>query len=94
MMKSVLQKEKECYLCGSELNLHRHHCLYGNTRKNAEEDGFTVWLCQEHHTGQSGVHMNPNKGLDLHLKQLAQKYYEYHISSHDCFVKRYGKSYL
>lgn len=32
-MKSILQKEKKCWLCGSTLNLHRHHVFGGSANR-------------------------------------------------------------
>ena len=59
-MKSIIQKEKECYLCGSTLNLEKHHCIHGTAgRKLADKYGLTVWLCAYHHRDQkNGVHGN------------------------------------
>lgn len=92
-MKSVLQKEKECYVCGTTHNLHEHHCLYGTSnRKQAERYGLKVYLCQEHHTGGSGVHFN--RGLDLKLKKLSQEYFEAHYGNREDFIRVFGKSYL
>ena len=53
-MKSILQKEKECYYCKTTLNLEEHHCLYGTAnRRIAERFGLKVWLCSEHHRGRN-----------------------------------------
>lgn len=94
-MKSVLQKNRECFVCGTTLNLHNHHCLYGSgRRKLADKYGLTVYLCQEHHTGQTGVHMNPNKAIDLKLKTMAQTYYEERIGTRGKWMEEFGKNYL
>lgn len=94
-MKSVLQKSKCCYVCGTTLNLHEHHCLYGTAnRKRAELRGLKVYLCYEHHEGNTGVHQNPNKGIDLELKQISQMYYENHYGTREDFIREFGKSYL
>lgn len=92
-MKSIIQQDKCCYVCGTTYNLHRHHCVYGiGNRKQADKYGLTVWLCAEHHTGNNGVHFN--KPLDLHLKCLAQEAFEKQIGSREDFRKVFGKSYL
>ena len=92
-MKSILQKEKECYCCKTTLNLEEHHCLYGTAnRRIAERFGLKVWLCSEHHRGRNGVH-GSNKYLDIKLKQLAQKEFEKTHTRED-FIKIFGKSYL
>lgn len=93
-MKSVLQKPKECYECGTTYNLHSHHILYGTSnRKKSEKYGFKVWLCAYHHNmSNEGVHFN--KLLDLKYKTLAQLYFEKHCGSREDFIREFGKSYL
>ena len=92
-MKSILQKEKQCYYCGTTNNLEEHHCLYGTAnRRIAERFGLKVFLCAEHHRGKNGVH-GGNKYLDIKLKQLAQKVFEETHTRED-FRKIFGKSYL
>ena len=94
-MRSVLQEEKECFICGKQTGLHSHHIFPGSRRKKSEEHGLKVWLCMEHHTGDNdSVHMNPNNGYDLFLKQTAQQYYEEHIGTREQFREEFGKSYL
>ena len=92
-MRSVLQKTKECYVCKATCFLHEHHVLYGTAnRKTAEKFGLKVWLCLEHHTGNTGVHFN--KDLDTHLKKYAQEYFEANIGDRERFRGLFGKSYL
>ena len=91
-MKSVIQTKKSCFFCGTDQNLHDHHIFFGiSNRKNSERYGMKVWLCQEHHTGNVGVHFN--KDMDLALKELAQRKFE---MSHDReeFRTIFGKSWL
>lgn len=91
-MKSILQKEKECFICGTPFGLDHHHCIYGTAnRKLADQDGLWVYLCEEHHTGSTGVHKN--RELGLKLIQMAQKKYE-ETHTRDEFRIRYGKSWL
>ena len=92
-MDSIIQSEKECFVCGTTYNLHSHHCLYGTAnRKQAEKYGLKVWLCQEHHTGASGVHFN--KDLDLYLKKLSQEAFEGKYGARNEFIRVFGKNYL
>lgn len=93
-MKTVLQSEKECYVCGTTYNLHSHHIFPGKpNRQLSEKRGLKVWLCLHHHTGSNEAVHN-NKDLDLHLKQKAQEYYEEHYGSREQFRQEFGKSYL
>ena len=51
MSKSILQNEKECYICGLYYPVEEHHVYFGANRKISEQNGFKVWLCAEHHRG-------------------------------------------
>lgn len=69
-----------------------HHVFYGTAnRRLAQEDGYIIGLCPEHHTGDDGIHFN--KQMDLRWKRYAQAHYE-RTHSRDEFIARYGKSYL
>lgn len=92
-MNTVLQSSKECFVCGTTLNIHDHHVFFGTAnRKMSEKYGLKVFLCQEHHTGSHGVHFN--KALDEGLKMLAQAKFEEHYGSREDFIKEFGKSVL
>ena len=59
----------------------------------SEKHGLKVWLCARHHNmSNEGVHFN--KGLDMHLRKIAQTYYEEHIGSREDFRREFGKSCL
>lgn len=94
-MKSIMQKEKRCCICGTTNNLHEHHVIHGNAnRKLSEKYGLKVWVCLEHHTGDNGVHNNAY--LDDELKKQAEinwLLYDYDRSIND-FIKIFGKNYL
>lgn len=95
-MKSILQKNKECYICKS-LYVEDHHIYFGPNRKISEKYGFKVWLCNLHHTGSiSGISkyaVHFNRAMNLRLKKECQtKYEEEH--TRDEFIKLIGKSYL
>lgn len=94
IMKSVLQTEKECYLCHTTQNLESHHIFFGTSnRRISEFHGFKVWLCNRHHTGgPDAVHRN--REVDLCLKEMAQFYYEENVGSRESFITEFGKSYL
>ncbi len=93
-MKSILQGQKECYICGSRENLQSHHCFPGKNRKTSEENGFKVWLCLDHHTGGNySVHGKDGKMLSLMLKKHCQlKFEETHTRGE--FMSLIGRNYL
>lgn len=89
-IKSIVQYEKECYVCKTTLGLHKHHIFGASNRKHSEKYGLTVFLCGAHHNlSNEGVHFN--KSLDTHLKQLAQERFE-SVYNTD-FRKIFGKNY-
>lgn len=92
MGKSILQKDERCFICGRVTELECHHVMNGTAnRKLSEKYGLTVWLCREHHTGDSGVHKNRAKADAL--KRLAQIAFEARYS-HDEWMQVFRKNYL
>ena len=91
-MESVIQDCKECFVCGTQRNLHRHHIIGGTSRrKRSEERGFVVYLCMQHH---GEVHKHVNSGVSLYLRRLCQEYYENHYGDRTDFIREFGKSVL
>lgn len=105
MSKSILQAEKECYLCRlaadqagyyGELphtGLHRHHVIFGRgNRKKSEHFGLWVWLCVAHHEyGPEAVHTNAR--IRRQLSQVAQREFTRVYPNLD-FREEFGISYL
>lgn len=93
-MHSIIQTEKECWLCGDTRNLELHHCIHGTAnRKLADKYGLTIWLCRDCHTAApDSVHRNPR--ADKILKSVAQRAFEETHGSRFDFIKIFGKSYL
>ena len=92
-MNSVLQDERRCYVCGTEMGLHKHHVFGASNRSKSEEYGYTVYLCGFHHNlSRSGVHQN--RQLDLFFKELAQKHFEAVHGNRYEFIKTWGRSYF
>ena len=70
-MKSIIQEDRECYICRSPF-VEEHHVFYGTAnRKLSERYGLKLYLCPEHHRGPTGVHFNPK--LDEKLKGIAEQ---------------------
>ena len=92
-MKSILQENKECFVCKKTQNLHLHHIFFGKNRKISDKNGFVCYLCYEHHEGQTGVHNKNGNCLDDYLKKTCQERFE-RLHSREEFRKLIGKSYL
>lgn len=92
-MQSILQNEKECYICGSRVWLESHHIFNGNpNRKISEANGFKVWLCHYcHNEPPNGVHFNRERRIWLQ-RECQAKYEETH--GRDEFMRLIGRNYL
>lgn len=89
---AIIEDMEHCVVCGSQY-VQIHHIFFGTAnRKMSDKYGYVVPLCQEHHTGNTGVHFN--KFLDLYLKQKAQTHFESEIGTRNDFRKVFGKSWL
>lgn len=96
MAKSILQSDKECYLCRRFYNLRttrgleEHHILFGRGRRAlSEQYGLKVWLCHDHHNEPPlGVHFDP--GARRVLEQDAQFAFD-NLHGHGSFAKVFGE---
>jgi len=91
MAKSILQTEKKCWFCESQVQLECHHIFAGPNRPISEKYGLKVWLCHEHHTGDHGAQYDKDKSL--WLKQEAQKAFE-QIHGHKLWMELIRKNYI
>ena len=90
-MNSLLQTEKECYICHTTLGLEKHHIYAGSRRKAADKWGCWVWLCHEHHTGRFGVQYDLQSMREL--QKRCQLRFE-QIYGHEKFMDIFGKGYV
>lgn len=92
---SVFTDDMErCYFTGTP-HCHRHHIFYGSRRAISERYGFIIPVaCYLHEFAPDSIHENPNKGLDLKLKQMAQIYFEEHNGTREEFRSIFGRSWL
>ena len=94
-MESLLSRYKCCYVCGTTMNLHKHH-VYGGTgrRQSSDREGCGVWLCADHHNmSRAGVHQNHK--LDNRIKVECQEAWEARTGrSREEFIKTFGRNYL
>lgn len=100
-MKSILQSEKICYLCGCAIptgfydGLEDHHIFFGRgKRAKSEKLGLKVWLCGDtcHRNGKRAVHRN--RETDLLIKRHGQEAYEETYGTRADFIREFGRSYL
>ena len=102
MAKSILQSDKECYLCRKRYNLRttrgleEHHILFGRGRRElSERYGLKVWLCHQHHN-EPGLSVHHNATCAQALKAVAQAKYEEQNGpgAHAAWMAAVGKDYL
>lgn len=91
-MKSILQQNKHCWVCGNPYT-EEHHVIYGTGKRElSEKYGLKVYLCYIHHRGKDGVHSG-NKTLDIALKKYAQIQFE-KTHSREEFIQIFRRNYL
>jgi uncharacterized protein YlaI len=92
-MESILQRERQCFVCGRQGELDVHHTWHGHSnRKNATDYGLTVYLCRDCH---SMIHDRPEgRAIDIQLKQFAQRRWEEEYGTREDFRRIFGKSEL
>ena len=92
MTNSIVQTNKECFLCGRKTCLERHHIYAGvANRRLSEREGLWLWLCADCHRGTDGGQYN--KERNLYLKQEGQRAFE-ETHTREEFMKIFGKNYL
>lgn len=93
-MKSILQKEKVCFLCGARVGLEEHHIFGGANRKWSEKYGLKIYLCgiKCHREGEKSAHRCKETADSLH--RLGQIAFEGRHGSRADFMQIFGKNYL
>lgn len=94
MSKSLISNDRECWVCKTTKDLHRHHIYAGCNRQLSEYWGCWVYLCPFHHNmSNKGVHFNHD--LDVLLKKTCQRRWEEkHGEDRERFRAIFGRSYL
>lgn len=94
MSKSIIDNEKECFICRTTKDLDKHHVFRGESKRSfAEKDGCWVWLCQNHHTLTNEA-LHNNTPFRRTLEKYAQYIWENTYGTREEFIRRYGKSFL
>lgn len=101
LSKSIIQAEKECYICRrwyavkTTRGLEEHHVLNGPLRSFSERHGLKVWLCHQHHN-EPGMSPHYNATCAQTLKAVAQAKYEEKNGpgAHAAWMAAVGKDYI
>lgn len=87
-MKSVIQNEERCIVCGS-WNIKDYPIFFGTDEEELCDDyGLKVWLCPTHYKKQQ-----EKTKLDMELKQLGQKAFEWRYARKH-FIQLFKNNYL
>lgn len=94
MTNSILSDRRECFVCRTTQNLHRHHVYPSGRRKISEREGCWVWLCARHHNmSNDGVHFN--HALDIEIRQKCEAaWLQKNGKTTDDFIRVFGRNYL
>ena len=94
MSKSLLSNERECLICKTPCDLHKHHIYFGHGyRELSEKYGCWCYLCGRHHNlSNMGVHFN--RPLDLRLKEECQRAFEAKVGTREEFMRIFGRNWL
>lgn len=93
-MKSIVQKEKVCYITGDEYNLHEHHVFNGANRKKSEKYGLKIYLRADWHNMEKySVHMDAefDRKIKAEVQQIAMAHYDWSVED---FIRIFGKNYI
>ena len=92
---SIISNEKVCFICGTTVNLHRHHVFHqrGN-RDISEREGCWCYLCMKHHDDYSKDSVHNNPPFQIMLQKFTQKLWEDKNGSREKFIETFGRSYL
>ncbi len=86
-VRSVIQSEFDDLYEGYVI----HHIFPGSRRKTSERYGYLYKVRPAVHRL---IHNHPNRGIDLMLKQDAQRHFENHYGNRNDFIRVFGRSYL
>lgn len=89
--KSVIQNKRECIICGN-WTCEEHH-IFNDKLQLSEKHGLKVWLCKIHRQNLNSTFGGSGQKLDLALKQLGQKAFEWKHTREE-FIEHFDKSYL
>lgn len=93
MSKSIISNNRECLVCGTVFNLHKHHIYGGSRRNTSEKYGCWCYLCARHHNWSDfGVHYD--KQFDIRLKKLCQQKLIERGWTTEHFIEEFGRNYL
>jgi len=93
MTESIICNDRQCFRCGTTQGLHRHHVISGRFRNKSEKYGLWVYLCVEHHTGDTGVHSAKGRSYNMYLRKIAQERFEM-THTHEEWMKEFKRNYL
>lgn len=93
-LKSVFTDDMDSCIFTGSTQVERHHILGSFNRAKSEKYGFVVPLRYDLHPNGARADPRYAKEIDIHLKRMAQEYYESNIGTREEFIQEFGRSYL
>lgn len=95
MTNSIISNERECLICKTPQDLHKHHFFPGtDNRKISERHGAWGYFCAPHHNISAySIHMNRVLRLEWQRK-VQRELMEQNGWTEDDFRTEFGKSFL
>lgn len=91
-MKSIMQTDQRCFVCGMAIGTETHHIFGAANRNFSDQDGLTIRVCRQCHYN---IHFSKISGdLQNALHQQGQEKWEEVYGDRDAFMRRYGRNYL
>lgn len=89
----IVDNFDRCLVCKTYSNIHKHEIFFGRGKRQLSiKYKLVIPLCGKHHNqSNEGVHFN--RKLDLELKALGQRAFEYHYPDLD-FLSIFHRNYL
>ena len=93
-IKSIIQKEKVCYITGDTYNLHEHHVFGGIYKAASDRLGLKIYLRADwHNMADYGIHFD--KELRERIQDEVQRFaMEYYGWTEEQWIIEVGRSFL
>lgn len=92
----MYSNEAVCWLCGKPAECHHVYAGVGR-RQVSDREGCYIYLCHEHHQGQTGVHSDI-RFKDWLKRDCQQRWEEreglHGEEAHEAFRRLFGQSYV
>lgn len=91
---SLYSDERVCWFCKTPFDVECHHVFGGVGRRQvSDREGCYLYLCHEHHQGNTGVHRS-SELMDFLHSDCQERWMRSNDATEEDFVAMFGRSYL